>query len=83
MIETDCEDQGMTRIADGCFRCPAKVVEIGDGFGKLIRRKFTKRQSPGNASMRNGGPWYWYCEGCKGYYGEARPPRAAAEKRNA
>lgn len=77
--ETDCEDQGMTLIKDGCFTCPPKIVHVGNNFGKLIRPKFTKRQSPGNSSLKGGGPWYWYCEGCKGYFGEARAPRHARE----
>lgn len=55
--DDDCEDQGFTRLEDGCPAC---------------RMHFVKRKSPSNASMTRGGPWYWYCEGCKGYFGEVQ-----------
>lgn len=70
IVENDCEDQGMTKISDGCFQCPPKVVNGGSKYGRLVRRKFVKRQNPAGS-----GNWWWYCEGCKGYYGPARPPR--------
>lgn len=66
MIENDCEDQGFTRIKDGCFRCLTIVR------GKPVRRQFVKRKSPSNSSLPNGGPLYWFCEGCNGYYGEVQ-----------
>lgn len=53
--ETDCEDQGFSLISDGC---PSHKIA------------FTKRQSPSNARLKDGGPWYWYCAECPGYFGE-------------
>jgi len=58
------QDQGFTLISEGCYVCPRNA----DG----TRPQFIKRKSPGNASLKDGGPLYWVCPICKGYYGEVR-----------
>ena len=55
-IENDCEDQGFTRLEDGCFVCLPDFVR-----GKPVRQKLVKLQ-------RNGS-WWWVCEKCGGSYG--------------
>jgi hypothetical protein len=66
--ENDCEDQGFTRIADGCFVC----LPTFDAKGRSVRPKFVKQKSPSNASLAGGGPLYWVCPKCRSYYGAVR-----------
>ena len=61
-----CEDQGFTKIEDGCHFCPPLE------YNPLRRRPFVKQQSPSNANLKGGGPLYWYCNTCKGYFGEVK-----------
>lgn len=58
-VENDCEDQGVTRIADGCYnwRCVAF-----DEHGKPVRPQFVRRLVYGT--------WFWFCPKCGGSYGE-------------
>lgn len=67
-IENDCEDQGFTRIKDGCFKC----LPTFDAKGRPVRPKFIKQRSTSNASLPGGGPLYWVCPQCGGYHGEVR-----------
>jgi hypothetical protein len=66
--ENDCEDQGFTRIEDGCFAC----LPTFDKKGQPVRPKLIQQKSPSNASLAGGGPLYWVCSKCGGYYGEVR-----------
>lgn len=69
----DCEDQGFTKISDGCYNWKCLTWRrLPNGKEVSVRPKFIKQKSPSNASMRNGGPLYWVCPKCGGYYGEVR-----------
>lgn len=57
MIENDCEDQGYTKLADGCSVC----VEWKNG--KRVKINLVKEK-------RFGQTW-WVCPRCQGSYGEA------------
>ena len=52
-----CEDQGFTRIEDGCFVC----LPDFDANGKPVRPKIVKR--------RERGLTVWACVRCGGNYG--------------
>lgn len=65
LVENDCEDQGFSRIEDGCLACLPEFVG-----GKPIYPKLVRQKSPSNSSLRGGGPLYWVCPKCGGYYGE-------------
>jgi hypothetical protein len=57
-VENDCEDQGMTTVADGCASCrTSEVVKNSDGQDVL---------KPMPLSQRAG---YWICTNCGGSYG--------------
>jgi hypothetical protein len=62
-----CEDQGFSLISDGCLLCIERWED-----GKPVHPQFIKQRSPSNAQMKNGGPLYWVCPICHGYYGEVR-----------
>jgi len=71
LVENDCEDQGFTRIEDGCFN--SRCLEwVGRGNNaKPVRPKLEKRQ-------RNGS-WWWICPKCEASYGAVA---AASTKRD-
>lgn len=58
MTENDCEDQGFSRISDGCTQCRSGGRRIALG------RRLTAA-----------GSWGWQCPQCKGWYGDAPPPK--------
>lgn len=60
MVENDCEDQGFSRISDGCF---GPTCRIGGRRIALGRRQTI------------GGSWGWQCPNCLGWYGDASAPR--------
>jgi len=60
-VENDCEDQGFTRIDQGCFNWKCFTWE--QGAGKPTRPKLVQQ--------RHYGVWFWVCPKCDGYYGEA------------
>lgn len=70
IVENDCEDQGFTRISDGCFNFKCQTWEGLGNNAKPVRPKFVKRKSPSNALLPGGGPLYWVCPSCGGYFGE-------------
>jgi hypothetical protein len=70
IVENDCEDQGFSLISDGCLSC---VVWVGLGNrAKPTHPQFIQQRSPSNASLPDGGPLYYVCPKCKGYYGEVQ-----------
>jgi hypothetical protein len=66
IADNDCEDQGFTRISEGCFRCLPTFVE-----GKPVRQPLER--------FERNGRWYWRCPKCEGYYGDASPPNPAGD----
>lgn len=62
IIENDCEDQGFSRIEDGCLACLPEFVNRKPVYPKLEKRE-------------RGGAWWWICPKCEGSYGAARSPR--------
>ncbi len=56
-VENDCEDQGSTRISDGCFVCAPDF----DQRGKPIRPQLVQRERVGRL--------WWTCQKCEGSYG--------------
>lgn len=56
--ETDCEDQGFSRISDGCllFKCQTWRRD------KLVRTNLVK--------VERYGKLWWTCPKCQGSYGE-------------
>jgi hypothetical protein len=69
-IEEDGE-QGFSLVSDGCLTC----VLGFDAKGKPLHPQFIKQRSPSNASLPRGGPLYWVCPNCHGYYGEVQRER--------
>jgi hypothetical protein len=67
-----CEDQGFSPISAGCLRWKCQTWERRNGKDVVVHPQFIKQKSPSNASLRDGGPWYWVCPKCNGYYGEVR-----------
>lgn len=61
-VETDCEDQGFSRLSDGCLAC---LPTFPDGK-KAVYPKLVKREVNGS--------WWWYCPNGHGSYGAARAP---------
>ena len=61
IIENDCEDQGFTRIEDGCFNWRCQTWVGRGNNAKPVRPKLEKRE-------RNG-TWWWICPECEGSYG--------------
>ena len=59
-VENDCEDQGFTKLSDGCFVC----LPDFDRRGKPVRPKIVKRKERGFL--------LWACEKCGGNYGIIR-----------
>ena len=59
-VENDCEDQGFTKLSDGCFAC----LPDFDKRGKPVRPKIVKK--------RERGFLLWACEKCGGNYGIIR-----------
>ena len=66
-VENDCEDQGYTRIEDGCYVCAPSF----DHQGKPVRVKFEQKDIRGKK--------YWVCPKCHGNYGEVREPVSPKE----
>lgn len=58
IADNDCEDQGFTRIEDGCYHCLPTFVG-----GKPVRTPMVR--------VERFGHWYWQCPKCLGYYGPA------------
>lgn len=54
--ENDCEDQGFTKISEGCFKCLPTFEN-----GQPMRQKLVQ------VERRN--VWYWECPKCQGSYG--------------
>lgn len=59
MTENDCEDQGFTRLEDGCYNWSCRTFVDG----KVVRQQLVKRQHYGE--------WFWECPKCRGSYGSA------------
>jgi ribosomal protein L37AE/L43A len=57
----DCEDQGFSRIEDGCYACPP---EWTPGATTPTRPKLEP--------MHRGGKSYWTCVKCGDNYGEVQ-----------
>lgn len=68
-VENDCEDQGFTRIEDGCYnwKCATwrPLAEVAD------RPKLVIQEYPAGS-----GKYWWNCPKCGGSYGEAPKPNA-------
>ena len=60
-VENDCEDQGFTRIDQGCFNWKCFTWERG--ADRPTRPKLVKKKQQG--------VWFWVCPKCDGYYGDA------------
>lgn len=58
--ETDCEDQGFSRISDGCLKFECQ------------RWRNNKPTHPRLIKVRRYGTQWWTCPRCKGSYGEVR-----------
>lgn len=72
IFENDCEDQGFSRISDGCLKFECQTWQGIGNRARPVHPKFIKQRSPSNASLPGGGPLYWVCSKCGGYYGEVR-----------
>lgn len=66
-VENDCEDQGYTRIEDGCYNWKCARWD-GD---KKVRPALIVEEYPIDS-----GNYWWACPKCGGSYGEAPKPNA-------
>ena len=56
MVENDCEDQGFSRLSDGCTACPPAFEN-----GKPVYPTLVKRE--------HAGQMWWCCPNGHGSYG--------------
>lgn len=66
ILENDCEDQGFSRISDGCLKFECQTWK---GIGNNA-----KPVHPALVKVERYGKWWWTCPKCQGSYGEARAP---------
>lgn len=65
ILENDCEDQGFSRISDGCLLFKCQTWKGLGNSAKPVHPKLEKRERLGK--------WWWTCPKCGGSYGEAKP----------
>lgn len=55
-VENDCEDQGFSRLEDGCLACRPEFVNGEPVYPALVKREVN-------------GHWWWYCPNGHGSFG--------------